>query len=140
VTSARHEAEPIGIVPLAAFVAGVAMTAFNVWATTRPGGYELTFYLIWGGPIATASAAVLGRRAALSMKQLVVVVIACSSLGSLANWSVRALATPEVLGYFSIPGEIAGSIIAWGAAYLVGMLTRRGARVRRDEKIADTFD
>jgi hypothetical protein len=90
--------------------------------------------------IATGAAAVLGRRSALTLKQLFVLVIACSLLGNAAALSAAGAVASQIAAvYAGGAGVAAGSITAWVAAYLAGMLIRRGVRARRDEEIADTF-
>lgn len=98
-------------------------------------------FLALGGPIAVGAAAILGRRSSLTIKQLIFLVFACSLLGYIANavvynmWLLLAAQAEAALPI----GWVAGTAMAVLAAYLAGLLARRGARARRDEEIADTF-
>ena len=125
------------LLPLAVLVAGLAMVGISASMLAVYSSYAAV--LMVGGPLAVGAAAVLGRGAALTIKQLVFLVIACSFLGGVVNYAGYSLWPTIGLWASMATGQIAGTAAAVPAAYLAGVLVRRGAQARRDEEIAETF-
>lgn len=128
---------------LIAFLLGVAMIAASVWYARSGQMSALVLYLPVGGVIATFAAANLGRGAALTIKQLLVVVVLASVVGALAS-SIVYLPLVQAFGAERLTLAMAlanalSAAIACLIAYAAGVLARRGARLRQRENIQDTF-
>ena len=96
------------------------------------------YYFVLGGPFATAAAAILGRGPGLTVKQVFFLVVGISVLAGLVNfggfsvWFMFGTWAPAV-------GQAVGTAVALLVAYFAGVLIRRGANARRNEKMVETF-
>jgi hypothetical protein len=137
--SGNSESLALRLLPFAAMAVGLAMVGWFAWMTLSASYGPVGFFLAPGGPLAVGGAAIAGRRSKLMIKEVLFLGLGCSAVGGLAN--AGAMAVLPGLDPFAVQaaGQVAGTVTEVSAAYIAGMLMRRGARARRNEEISETF-